>query len=173
MREIYWAHQHNGRRDAQDITVIPYFRADSGTRFASPRLSHRIPAARASNKRITIPRSVAWLRSLKSVDYRAVCSSWKIIDSPIDCTVEGKNTVSRRRVRATVVKFSKVFSAVHARTAFTRTIRANVPIKRINICRIRAPTRTHATVCRRLPSCSPDTRRAPVFRHQRDLPSSW
>lgn len=27
MREIYWPHRHNGRRDAQDITVIPYFRA--------------------------------------------------------------------------------------------------------------------------------------------------
>lgn len=27
MREIYWPHRHNGRRDVQDITVIPYFRA--------------------------------------------------------------------------------------------------------------------------------------------------
>lgn len=32
MREIYWPHRHNGRRDAQDITVIPYFRAMHGVR---------------------------------------------------------------------------------------------------------------------------------------------
>lgn len=53
MREIYRAHQHNGRRGAQDITVIPYFRADSATRFAlslhrappTRTLVHRLPAS--------------------------------------------------------------------------------------------------------------------------------
>lgn len=63
MREIYRAHQHNGRRDAQDITVIPYFRADSATRFASARMSrHGVPPTTHYH----VQRGVERLRSLKS-----------------------------------------------------------------------------------------------------------
>lgn len=63
MREIYRAHQHNGRRDAQDITVIPYFRADSATRFASARMS-RNGVPRTTHYHVQ--RGVERLRSLKS-----------------------------------------------------------------------------------------------------------
>lgn len=46
MREIYWPHRHNGRRDAQDITVIPYFRALCARELEAPKRSAAIRRAR-------------------------------------------------------------------------------------------------------------------------------
>lgn len=58
MREIYRAHQHNGRRDVQDITVIPYFRATRQRN--SIRLGSHVPQRRASNNALPC---AAWRRT--------------------------------------------------------------------------------------------------------------